>query len=59
MGHVDEWVDTAHLVWSEVIGLCGFGTEALIKESPDQTCTEALGWAYLHKKCGQVLAVVC
>ena len=23
-GHVDEWVATAHVVWSEVIGLCGF-----------------------------------
>ena len=23
-GQVDERVDTAHVVWSEVIGLCGF-----------------------------------
>ena len=24
-GREDEWVDTAHSVWSEVTGLCGFG----------------------------------
>ena len=23
-GRVEEWVDTAHVLWSEVIGLCGF-----------------------------------
>ena len=23
-GRVEEWVDTARVVWSEVIGLCGF-----------------------------------
>ena len=23
-GREDEWVDTAHVVWSEVTGLCGF-----------------------------------
>ena len=28
-GHVDEWADTAHVVWSEVIGLCGFWYGAL------------------------------
>ena len=23
-GRVEEWVDTVHVVWSEVIGFCGF-----------------------------------
>ena len=59
-GHADEWVSTAHVVWSEVIGSCGFrdgscdngkcGASILI-----QTFTEALGWVPIYKKCGPVL----
>ena len=58
-GRVEEWVDTAHVVWSEVIGLCGFwdgscdngncGAGKLI-----MTCSEILGWFPIYKKCGPV-----
>ena len=33
-GHVDEWVDAAHVVWSEVSVSLGFGMAAVIPESP-------------------------
>ena len=54
-----DWVDTANVVWSEVLGLCGFwdgccengtcGAGTTI-----QVFTETLGWALIHKKCGPV-----
>ena len=57
MGHEDEWVDIAHVVWSAVTGLCGFwdgscddgkcGAGILI-----QTFTEAFDWIPIYKQCG-------
>ena len=58
-GQVDEWVDNAHVVWSQVIGLCGFwdgscdngkcGAGVMI-----MACSEVLGWFPMYKKCGPV-----
>ena len=54
-GREDEWVDTAHVVWSEVTGLCGFwdgscdngkcGAKTMI-----QALTKTLGWVPIYKK---------
>ena len=54
---MEEWVDTARVVWSEVIGLCGFwdgscdncGTGFLI-----MACSDLQGWFPFYKKCGLV-----
>ena len=59
-GQVDEWVDTAHVVWSVVIALCGFsdgscdngkcGAGIMI-----MACSKALGWFPIYKKCWPVV----
>ena len=56
-GREDELVDTAHVVRSEVIGVCGFwdgscdngkcGTGIMI-----QAFTKTLGWVPIYKICG-------
>ena len=58
-GREDEWVDTAHVVRSEVTGLCGFwdgscdngkcGAGIVI-----QAFVESLCWVPIYKKCGPV-----
>ena len=62
-GRVGEWVDTAHVVWSEVTSLCGFwdgscdngncGAVIMI-----MACSEVLGWFPIYKKCGPVVGPV-
>ena len=52
-GRVEEWVDTARVVWSEVIGLCGDGScdngncgaGKLI-----MACSDLQGWFPIYKK---------
>ena len=43
-GRKDDWVDTAHVVWSEVISSVDFGMAVAI-----QAFTEALGWSLFTK----------
>ena len=57
-GLEDEWVDDAHVIWSEVIGLCGFwdgsfdngkcGAGIMI-----QAFTKAPGWVPIFKNVGR------
>ena len=56
-GRVEEWVDIAHVVWSEVTGLggfwdgrcdkgnCGAGTFIMAR-------SDLQGWSPIYKKCG-------
>ena len=58
-----KWEDDSNVVWSEVIGLCGFwvascrnfvcGAGTLIK-----IFTQTLGLATIHKKCGLCPALI-
>ena len=59
-GQVDEWVDTAHVVWSEVIGLCGFWDGSCdngkcVASTMIMACSEVLGRFPIYKKCGPVV----
>ena len=55
----DEWVDTVHVAWSEVTGLCGFWDDSCDNGKCGagiviQAFTESLGWVSTYKKCGPV-----
>ena len=59
---VDEWVDTAHIAWSEVTGLCGFwdgscdngncGAGIMIKACSDLQC-----WSLILRSVGRFWAI--
>ena len=54
-GREDEWVDTAHVAWSEVTGLCVFWDGSCDEGKcgaglVSQPSTKTLGWVHVHKK---------
>ena len=58
-GRVEETVDTAHVVWFEVIALCGFWDGSCDNGNCGactmfMACSEILGWFPFYKKCGLV-----